>query len=337
MRIIFIVSFCILHFIPCSGQQDTISETHKESRWVYLGLEKPDSLHFSEPYTGHHINYTKDSIKHSEGSYINGKKTDLWIVYFDDGVTPKLKGEYRNNRPYGNYIKYYQNGNVKEKGFFTGKMKHDNFKRFLEDGRLEATRTTLENGTKIDSFYYYFESKCLDQIITYNNANNIIETITYSKDSCNLMLTKTNSSSNKITPCMQEEIAFEYMLSNKVDSIFKQKDILKTESVQTFVLDSLSIETSKKHQGGYTLQLIEKTIRKNDLVESQIHLLYTKGERPKLNGFNKLYNEDNEIYIDGEFTNGALTNGKVYLYDELGILLKVKIFKQGKYDSDGQP
>jgi ribosomal protein S1 len=40
--------------------------------------------------------------------------------------------------------------------------------------------------------------------------------------------------------------------------------------------------------------------------------------------------------LDGIFKNGNLWEGKVYEYDKDGILLKVKVFKEGVYHSDGQ-
>jgi hypothetical protein len=40
--------------------------------------------------------------------------------------------------------------------------------------------------------------------------------------------------------------------------------------------------------------------------------------------------------MDGEFKNGQLWDGKVFDYSRDGILLKVRVFKLGKYHSDGQ-
>jgi antitoxin component YwqK of YwqJK toxin-antitoxin module len=62
----------------------------------------------------------------------------------------------------------------------------------------------------------------------------------------------------------------------------------------------------------------------------------TKGTRFQVNGYNKVYNSNDEIWQDGDFRNGRLWDGKVYEYDSDGILLKVKVFKKGVYHSDGQ-
>jgi hypothetical protein len=40
--------------------------------------------------------------------------------------------------------------------------------------------------------------------------------------------------------------------------------------------------------------------------------------------------------MDGQFKNSRLWDGKLYVYDSEGILLKIEIWKEGKYHSDGQ-
>jgi antitoxin component YwqK of YwqJK toxin-antitoxin module len=64
--------------------------------------------------------------------------------------------------------------------------------------------------------------------------------------------------------------------------------------------------------------------------------IITKGVKWNPEGYNKVFNEDDEIWQDGIFQSGKLWDGKVYVYDQDGILLKVKIFKNGLYHSDGQ-
>jgi antitoxin component YwqK of YwqJK toxin-antitoxin module len=49
-----------------------------------------------------------------------------------------------------------------------------------------------------------------------------------------------------------------------------------------------------------------------------------------------VFNSNDEIWQDGNFKNGLLWDGKVYEYDRDGILLKVKVYKNGLYHSDGQ-
>lgn len=53
-------------------------------------------------------------------------------------------------------------------------------------------------------------------------------------------------------------------------------------------------------------------------------------------GYNKVYNEKNELYLEGIFNNGLLWDGKHYVFDLDGILLKVEVYKEGKYFGEGQ-
>ena len=62
----------------------------------------------------------------------------------------------------------------------------------------------------------------------------------------------------------------------------------------------------------------------------------TNGKKFKEDGYNKVYNSDQELWMDGEFKDGKLMDGKLYKYDSDGILLKIEVWKNGKYHSDGQ-
>lgn len=61
-----------------------------------------------------------------------------------------------------------------------------------------------------------------------------------------------------------------------------------------------------------------------------------RGEKFDPNNYNKIYNENEELWMDGKFKNGKLWEGKLYKYDSDGILLKIEMWKEGKYHSDGQ-
>jgi hypothetical protein len=54
------------------------------------------------------------------------------------------------------------------------------------------------------------------------------------------------------------------------------------------------------------------------------------------NGYNKIYNDDDEIWLDGVFKNGQLSDGKVYFYDSDSILLSLSHYRDGKYLREGQ-
>ena len=221
MKIKIIILISLLSPLLGKSQNDTINQRdendHKQGQWVYYGKDRPESGY---PENG----------KMEEGRYVDDRKEGLWIRYHIDGITPKLKGEYKNNRPSGNYWKYNEDGTVKDSGVFVYNK---------GQGALTRGRGAFDNNSHQDT---------------------IIAS------------------------------AFE----NKNDSVAS----------------------------------IDKRL--------EIRGCVTGGAGFNENGYNKLYNENDDIWQDGEFRNRRLWDGKVYLYDSDGILISVKIFKNGVFHSDGR-
>ena len=107
---------CWCIFLMCShasiaslgiDQKDKINQRSvdgkKQGRWIIYGEDRP-----SEGFPA------KGKIE--EGNYKDDRREGVWIMYHNDGVTPKLRGEYSNNRPNGKYVKYHMNGKIKEIG-----------------------------------------------------------------------------------------------------------------------------------------------------------------------------------------------------------------------------
>lgn len=53
------------------------------------------------------------------------------------------------------------------------------------------------------------------------------------------------------------------------------------------------------------------------------------------NGFNTLYDKNQQLSQVGEFKNGRLWDGKWHRYDSNGILQRIEIYKNGRYVGDG--
>ncbi len=54
------------------------------------------------------------------------------------------------------------------------------------------------------------------------------------------------------------------------------------------------------------------------------------------NGYNVVYNKQDELFQVGNFKSGTIYNGKVYNYDTNGILKSISIYRDGFYFSDGK-
>ena len=104
----------LLHFFSIAafsfvqnGDQTEINQKDatgkKQGKWIYFGKDRPAE---GVPLDG----------KIEEGTFVDDRKEGFWIKFYQDGVTPKIKGFYINNRPQGDFIKYHPNGKIKEQG-----------------------------------------------------------------------------------------------------------------------------------------------------------------------------------------------------------------------------
>ncbi len=256
----------------------TDEEGRKQGKWVYFGKDRPES---GFPADG----------KIEEGPYIDDRKEGTWIKYYNDGETPKLKGEYKNNRPSGAYTKFYANGVVRETGTFNRNKYSGKLIRYHENGEVEYEANYNDNGKE-------------EGTVIYRYANGQIE--------------------------------FEYESSDgiqngKATRYYENGDV---KEIIFYAADGSVEKSEQKEMVNAPEHVTDPGMSKERA--PQIGQPRTKGKPFEPNSYNKVYNENDEIWQDGEFRAGRLWDGKVYEYDSDGILLKVKIFKKGVYHSDGQ-
>ncbi|MDG1776590.1 MAG: hypothetical protein P8H33_04305 [Crocinitomicaceae bacterium] len=254
------------------------SKGRKQGLWVYYGKDRP-SLGF--PSNG----------KIEEGKYKNGRKEGFWTLYHTDGVTPKLKGEFHNNRPSGQFIKRYSNGKVKELGTFTRNKYKDSLKRFHENGVVEYEANYDASGKEQGQVKFIYPNGQLK--FTYEAQNGVP--------------------------------------TGKASRYYENGDI---KEIIYYAADGSVEQSEIKPMVNPVVVVVETRINKE--YAPKIVNPRTKGAKFESNGYNKVYNVNDEIWQDGDFRNARLWNGKVYEYDSDGILLKVKVFKKGLYHSDGQ-
>jgi antitoxin component YwqK of YwqJK toxin-antitoxin module len=250
----------------------------KQGKWIYFGKDRPQSGYPAEG-------------KIEEGPYIDDRKEGTWIKYHNDGVTPKLKGEYRNNRPAGAYEKIYPNGTLKERGTFNRNKYSGTLERYHENGQLEYKADYNADGKEEGTVKYYY-------------------------------------------PNGQEEFVYEAVNGTPTGTATRYYENGDVKEVITFGADGKPIKKEQKERVNPEIHVVDPGQSREQA--PSIGQPRTKGAPFKPNGYNKVYNANDEIWQDGDFRNGSLWNGKVYEYDSDGILLKVKVFKNGYYHSDGQ-
>ncbi len=254
----------------------TDAQGKKQGKWIYRGKDRPEAGYPAEG-------------KIEEGTFVDDRKEGIWIKYYNDGVTPKLKGEFHNHRPDGVYIKYDASGQIIEKGTFEKSNYKDSLKRFIDGVCIYEAKfddTGKESGK-----------------VTYRYPNGKPEFIYTAKEG------KATGAATRYWPNGDVKEKITYDSNGNV--------------VNTVQLDMVNPP-------------VEIKSNEPKVIAPKIKEMETLGIPFQANGYNKVYNKNKEIWQDGQFKNGSLWDGKVYEYDSDGILLKVKVFKNGAYHSDGQ-
>ena len=249
----------------------------KDGPWIIYGKDKPSK------------GYPEDG-KIEEGTYKMDRKTGMWIFYYPDGVTPKLKGTFENGRPNGPYTKFWSNGNTKEEGKFTGGKQTDIYKTYYEDGTIMQDKKFNEDGKE-------------DGLQTFYHPNGQIE----------FQYTKADG--------VNKGTATRYYENGDVKQVITYNEDGSVAGTEEKAMVNPPVADKVETGGGGPSGSAGKT---------------KDGKKFDGNGYNKVYNDDDEIWMDGKFKSGKLWDGKLYKYDSDGILEKIEIWKEGKYHSDGQ-
>lgn len=244
--------------------------------------------------------------KYKEGNYRNGRRVGVWVTYYEDGVTPRLIGEYADNRPAGTYFKFDRNGK-------------------LMQASSVPKRIPVSQSVKTSNSLY----------------------------SCKMMFSQREIIAGQVffsNRLFKKDLAVQFWMTSsmeKVETESKLVDYSWLNANYTNILTAYTeIRTPKKMRPEPLRAEVLKTPVQPRVTVANRGLAYYhppvlrsprvgKGLTFQPNGLNKVYTENSEIWMDGYFVKGQLYNGKVFVYDRDGVLLKVRVYKDGVYDSDG--
>lgn len=251
-----------------TSQINTTDEKgRKQGKWILLGKDKPE------------LGYPSDG-KISEGDYLNDRKNGTWIIYFKDGVTPKVIGEFVNNRPNGSFQKFYPNGNLKEESTFEDQRYVGVVKRYGVDGALIYQAIYNKAGLESGEVKYFYDNGKPMFFYTAENGSPIGE-------------------------------ATRFWNNGEV------KEKVKFNAEGKWLTSSGIIPQTKP------------LVNENKPEGKQAPMLDENVDSYKPNSYNIILNENKEVWMEGEFKNKILWDGKLYIYDSDGLLMKVEVYKEG--------
>lgn len=254
---------------------------------------------------------------------MHGKRTGKWVYTGADkpnsGIakTGKVEeGIYVNGRKEGVWTKYHKDGKTpKLKGNYVDNRPDGAYTRYYSSGQIKEQGSFSKNGYKGELIRYHTNGKISYKAL-YNNEGKETGKVQYFHENGKIALEYTMKNG---------------LLTGKVSrfngqgNLIESFDVSSTGSISN--VKSFSNAPKATNQGNTTGSVI---------YPPKIANPRTKGLKFVTNGYNKVYNSNDEIWMEGDFKNGQLWDGKVYDYDNDGILQKVRIFKAGRYHSDGQ-
>jgi len=252
-----------------------------------------------------------------------GKKQGRWIYYGKDRpeegypANGKIEeGNYKDDRKEGIWIKYHNDGvTPKLKGDYVNNRPQGSYTKYHPNGKIKE-KGSFERNQYRDSLVRFNENGKVEYQALYNAEG---------KEQGKVKYFYANG-----------QVEFEYSAQNG-NPVGKAVRYYENGDIKEIIQYAADGSVAKSEQ----LEMVHPSVKVIDPGASKetapkIATPKTKGVAFLPNGYNKVYNSNDEIWLDGVFKNGNLWEGKVYEYDKDGILLKVKIFKGGVYHSDGQ-
>jgi antitoxin component YwqK of YwqJK toxin-antitoxin module len=238
-----------------------------------------------------------------EGKYLNSLKVDIWKHYFPNGNLQN-KLTYENNRPNGYAIMYHENGKISEEGNWKNNRWVGNYKLYYENGQVQQEFTFNETGKR--------EGK---QIYRYDDGRVMIE--------------------GAWKEGKEDGVIMEYYPdgSPKAKKTFNGGN-LDTDPTKTVMYDQKNPTVTKTEAAPPPPKDATTTVAKGEQIEGGAVKDKAPVDLATITGKATIYNKNRQKSKSGDFVNGKLINGKVYIYSENGILTRIALFESGVYKGD---
>ncbi|WP_066756562.1 toxin-antitoxin system YwqK family antitoxin [Crocinitomix algicola] len=252
-----------------------------------------------------------------------GRRQGMWTIWGYDnpakGYPPNGKieeGNYTDDRKNGEWIKYHIDGKTPRlKGMYIDNRPNGPYVKFWDNGQV-MEEGNFTGGKQVEVYKRYYENGVISQEKYFNEEGKEDGTVRY------------------------------YHPNGKIEFEYTKKDGVTTGEAKRYYPNGDLKEVIEYKDGEIKSREEKERVNPPYNTEPEVSVPpanapdgskgTTNGKRFKKNGYNKIYNSDQELWMDGEFKSGKLWDGKLYKYDSDGILLKIEVWKKGKYHSDGQ-
>ena len=262
----------------------------------------------------------KDTINFTDAA---GKKQGKWVIknitlhkpcYTDDQVVEE--GKYIDSKKTGPWKEYYCNKNVKSVITYENNRPNGYAKMYHDNGKIKE-EGMWKNNRWVGDYKLYYDNGQVQQAFKFNASGKREGTQTYYWENGEKMI-EGDWAEGKEAGILKEWYENGDIKSEKVYAA-GTIDLAKTKTYEP----KKPIVAKKPEEKVEAPPVIPAKTEKDNLGKT------FNGE-----GYWKLYNSNKQVSKDGTFSKNRLMDGKVYYYDNDGMLMRVAIYKGGKYVGD---
>ncbi|MGB0423748.1 MAG: hypothetical protein ACPGED_05485 [Flavobacteriales bacterium] len=202
---------------------------------------------------------------------------------------------YKSNKPFGPYSIYYENGQQEEKGIWHKNKNVGEFARFYENGQPQQSFFFADNGKRNGVQKYFHDNGNLELEVTIQNGKE----------------------------------------SGVMKRFYPDGTLKEEKSLNDGKLIDGSIKKYKHNTFKEKVEIEAATLPKDSDAVKEVKEETNAAANFRPNGFNTLYNKTGQVTQIGEFKNGRLWNGRWNRYNTDGILIRIEVYKNGKFIGTG--
>jgi antitoxin component YwqK of YwqJK toxin-antitoxin module len=270
--------------------RDTINKVdatgRKQGKWILKGRHKPGSC------------YAADQ-KAEEGSYIDNRKTGIWIDYYCNGKM-RNKLTFVNGRPDGYAQMFHENGKISEEGNWKNNRWIGRYKLYYANGEVQHEFVFNQSGRREGRQVYYHENGqlAIEGNFADGKESGVIKEYYENGD----LKAEKNFADGAIDVASIKEYQPKRPIPKRSDIPEENAPVIKVR------------DDEKPNEA-------EKPVAAGPVV---------------LNGQYTLYNKNKQITKTGIFKDNRFIEGKAYFYDDNGIIQRIAMYRNGMYIGDTQ-
>lgn len=254
-----------------------------------------------------------------------GQRQGYWVVkgemLSDKAYKPQDKveeGNYKDNRKEGLWKKYWPGGKLRNEINYQSGKPEGEYKLYFENGQLEE-HGIWKGNKNTGEFKRYYTNGNPQQHFAFAENGKRNGTQKYYHENGKMAL----------------EVSIVNGAESGVSKRYNPDGTLAEEKI--FENGVLKQGSTKKHK-----EIKKEAIAKADPYDKKIgkSSVVTEDKTNKAvifkpNGFNTLYDKNGNVTQSGEFVEGRLYDGKWYRYNADGLMIRIEIYKGGKYIGTG--